>query len=112
MRNNDELVFTSSAILDLLSQIEELNNYDIDLTETTAGLKITIGNSVYNISSASEVEVDADVLDDISEINEAGFDELSDLGVDIDTVESGLVKEIAKTLAIGGLVRLTKKLLS
>ena len=49
----DELVFTPVAVLDFLSQITELQDYDITLTESNNGLlQITIGSSVYTIDTS------------------------------------------------------------
>lgn len=108
--NDSELVFTTSAVLDLLSQIDELSEYNIHLDETSEQLNITIGNNEYQIAPlASDVEIDAEALDEVAEINDETFDDFSSSS---DTIESGVIKELAKTLMIGGIVRLTKKLLS
>ena len=112
---NHETVFTASAVLDLLMQIDELRDYNIDLFESGSGdISLTIGNSVYNLGGgATEVEVEPEVVDEVSDINEDNLSELeSSADVELYPVESGVLKELAKTLMVGGIVRLTKKLLS
>lgn len=105
----DELIFTPAAVLDLLSSIEELKDYDINFEESGSGIVFSIGDSRYEIknSSAEAVEVPEEVVDEVAEINEENYEPyISDDG---ESVEGGLIKEIIKTLALGGLVRLTKR---
>ena len=112
---NQETIFTASAVLDLLMQIDELKDYDIDLRESDSGdISLTIGDSVYDLNTdAAEVEVEPEVVDEVSDINEENLSELENsANVELYPVESGVLKELAKTLMIGGIVRLTKKLLS
>lgn len=106
-----ELVFTPSALLDVLTQIEELKDYEVSLVDQESEIVINIGSSSYSIpaSNAVQVEVDSDVVDDVEDICQEGYDQIEDAIPD--TVEGGLLKEIAKTLLIGGMVRLTDKLL-
>lgn len=106
----DELVFTPAAVLDLLSSIEELKDYDIDFQESSSGITLLVGESQYEIksSSAEPVAVPEEVVEEVAEINEENYEPyLSE--DDSDPVEGGIIKELIKTLAIGGLVRLTKK---
>lgn len=112
----DKLVFTPAAIADLLSQIEELKDYDISITESADGadLVLHVGDSTYAIGqSAVDVEVDPEVVEDVVEVEDAAYEEMSASGdFDIsETVESGIIKQLIKTLAVGGLVRLASKLL-
>lgn len=111
----EELVFTPSSILDFLSQIEELRDKDIQVIDTSGGVQISIGESIYMIddSNATDIEVDSSVVEDIEDVNESAYDELEMSGeIELsEPVESGILRQIAKTLAIGGLVRLTTKLL-
>ena len=112
-----ELVFTTSSLLDLLTQIEELKDFQIDLDESSNGtVKLTIGDSVYEINpkDATEVRVEEETLEQVEEINEEGFDNLpDDIDVtDAEPVESGVLKELLKSLALGGMIRLSAKLLS
>ena len=113
----DQIVFTPSAVLGLLAEIEELRDFEISAEESPNGIEITIGDSTYNVvaDNAVEVEIDDEAAQDVEEANEQGYDELEyadvDSGAD-ETVEGGLIKELLKTLALGGLVRLTKNALA
>ena len=110
----EELVFTPAAVLDLLSQIEELNDYDIGVSETPDGLQVQVGESVYMISSDNfqEVEVPEEVSDEISELNDSAYEDIASTNDTFeDTIESGIIKEIAKTLLVGGVARLVGKIL-
>lgn len=115
---NGMLVMTPSALLAFLTQIEEIKNEDISITENENSIEVQIGDSFYTIESPvdSEVEVDENAVKDIEDLNKEGYEELSELeGVDVveditgdEPVEGGIIKELIKTLAVGGLVRLTK----
>lgn len=110
----DELLFTSASILDLLSSIDELKDKNINLTETASGISITIGESTYEIDTANavEVEVDEEVVEEIDEVTSEAYSELSDNGVDVqDEVEGGPIKELIKTLMLGGMVKMTANML-
>lgn len=110
----DQLVFTSASILDLLSNIDELKDKNINLTETESGISITIGESTYeiNTANATEVEVDEEVVEEIDEVTSEAYSELSDNGVDVqDEVEGGPIKELIKTLMLGGMVKMTANML-
>ena len=110
----DQLIFTSASILDLLSSIDELKDKNINLTETESGISITIGESTYEINTADavEVEVDEEVVEEIDEVTSEAYSELSDNGVDVqDEVEGGPIKELIKTLMLGGMVKMTANML-
>lgn len=116
--DNNEILLTPAALLDFLRQVEELSDKDIDLSETGNSLTVTIGNSTYDIdlNKAEDVEVPEEVIDEVSDIADETYAELGEDGVEIDNpdeepVEGGLITEALKTLAVGGLVRLTGKLL-
>lgn len=109
---NQEIVLTPSGLLSFLSSMEELEGKDIGIgsTDDNNGLVVYVGDNVYQIESdpSSDVVVPSDVVDELTEINEDGYDELdASIEEDYDQVEGGIVKELIKTLAIGGLVRLT-----
>lgn len=116
----DSLLFTPASILDLLSKIEELNQYEIGVAETLdEQLQITVGDSVYLIdaSHATSVVVDDSVLETVEDANLDAYEHLDD-SVDVTVyedgeqpVESGILKEIAKSLLLGGMIRLSGKLL-
>lgn len=115
----DNIVFTPAGLLDLLVSIDELSEYDIGLTETIDhNIQLQIGDSIYQLSKsdAEDVIVDDSVVDEISDINDRAYQELesSDNDVEIqelDDVESGIIKELIKTLFVGGMVRLAGKTL-
>ena len=110
-----ELVFTPASLLDLLSQIDELKDLDVGLTETIDGkIQLQVGNSVYIIGdSAESIQVDEQVIEDVSSLNEDTYNDLAVSGQfeDDQPIESGIIAELAKTLFIGGVARLTAKYL-
>ncbi len=114
---DNEILFTPAALLDFLSQIDELSDKDIALDDTGASLTIKIGDSTYSInnSDAEDIEVAPEVINEVSDINESTLEEIEDIEFtevgDEEVVEGGLVKEFFKTLAVGGMVRLTTKML-
>lgn len=114
---DNEILFTPAALLDFLSQIDELSDKDIALDDTGASLTIKIGDSTYSInnSDAEDIAVDPEVVNEVSDINESTLEEIEDIEFtevsDEEVVEGGLVKEFFKTLAVGGMVRLTTKML-
>ena len=116
----DTFVLTPSALLAFLNEIEELADLDISLTEETNGLGITIGTNSYMLESQPEssIEVSEEIVDTIEEIDDEGYESLIDEGkmeemelIEGDLVQGGIIKELIKTLAIGGLVRMTKNAL-
>lgn len=114
----NEIVFTPAAVLDTLRQIEELQDKEISISDDPGKrIELHVGDSTYIIDTtrATDVEVDSETVEDISEINVDTYEDLSSTDSvvveDLQEVKSGLLKEIVKTLAVGGLVRLTNKLL-
>lgn len=113
-------VLTISGLMAFLSQIEQLKGLDMTVAEEDNGIVISIGEDTYLIESEPDsiVEVDGDVIDSVETINEDGWDDIEDDVVDEfvegpdEAVEGGIIKELIKTLAIGGLVRLTKNAIS
>ena len=124
--DNQETLFTAAALLDFLRQIDELSDKDIDVFDNESFALITIGDNQYRIdyNTAEEVEVPEEAVDEVTDIIEDTYDELGASDVDyeevadivedeegnLNVVEGGIIKEALKTLAIGGLVRLTGKL--
>ena len=106
-----EVLYTSAAVVDLLSQISELQGKTIDINETDNQAVITIDDTEYTIpyNNATEIEVDDSVIDEVADITDTAYDELDESTSE--DITSGILKELAKTLFVGGLVRLTGKLL-
>lgn len=109
MDNNDMVVLTGSALITLLSQIEELKGLDLEITELDDYISVKIGENTYELEAPVEstVSVDSETFDNIDELNTEGYEEFDDEMTD-EAVEGGIIKELIKTLAVGGLVRLTK----
>lgn len=104
----DTLILTPSALFEFLSQINELKDKEIQVEDDGSKIQVTIGESKYMLEPGTEIsEVDSEVVDTIDDINNDGYAEATD-----EPVEGGLIKELIKTLAIGGLVRLTKSALT
>ena len=113
----DELVFTSSSLISLLSQIDELADKDIQVSEAIDGtLLLSVGTSTYSLEPDKEtkVEVEPSVVDAVVDANLEAYEDMQDT-FDVtfgdEVVEGGPIKELAKTLLIGGLVRLAAKTL-
>lgn len=117
---NEETLFTSAALLDFLNQIDELAEYPISVDESSGAINVKIGESSYTIdkAEAQEVEVPDEVVDEVSDITDATYAEVAntdyeqfdDIPEDA-PIEAGIISEILKTLAVGGMVRLTGKVL-
>lgn len=109
----DELVFTPSAVLGLLNSLEELADKEISFVENENSIDISIGSNTYNIKTnqATDVEVSDAGLESVAEANDEGYAELEESGDlefdDDEPIEGGIIKELVKTLYVGGLVRLT-----
>ena len=113
-----KLVLTPSALLTFLSQIEEIDqDLELGIDEGEDQLTVHIGESVYVLESAdeSEVPIDDSAFEDVEDIDQEGYDifedEIGEL-TDDEPIEGGILKELAKTLYVGGLVRLTKNAIS
>ena len=115
---NNEILLTPAALLDFLRQVDELADKDISVDDTGSALNITIGDSSYsiNFSDAETVEVPDEVVEEVAEINENTYEEIDDVEYtevsdEEEVVEGGIIKEVLKTLAVGGMVRLAGKVL-
>ena len=112
-----QVMFTPAAVLDLLTQIEELADKQISLTETLDGkIQIGIGESDYIIEpNTTDIEVDDEVVEVIDEENTAAYEDIVDSGYaemaddDIEPIEGGMLKDAAKALLLGGLIRFAGK---
>ena len=121
--DKNEVMFTSVAVLDLLLQIDELNDYDIGLSETQDGnLQLQVGTSTYiiNNNDTTTISVDDEIVDEISETAEDAYEDLLDDTAELsefnndDTaddipIEGGLLKDVAKSLLLGGMIKFAKK---
>ena len=122
----EQILFTPSALLSILTQIDELRDKEIEVTENLDNtLQLRIGESVYAINEEQpvEFEVDEEVVEQVEELNEDTYIDLQESGdIDMDfvteidedstAVEGGILSELFKTLAVGGMVRLTSKMLT
>lgn len=117
----DEILFTSAAVLEFLSKIDELKDKDLSIDKTIDDkIQITIGDSVYEISddNATTVEVPEESLYEISDATVDAYEELLDEQSEIvqevsteettENIEGGIIKELAKDLMLGGLIRFAK----
>lgn len=112
----DNVVFTPASVLSLLTKIDELKDVNIGMTETMDGkLQLSVGESVYELEPEvdTSVQVDDSVVDKIEDVNQQTYEDLAEDGeVELqEEVTGGVLKEIAKTLLLGGMVRLTGKML-
>lgn len=110
------ILFTPSALLDFLIQIDELKDKVVSVTETADGdLQVEIGDSAYIVKtdSAKDVDVEQQAAEQVADINMDAYSDIveenSDANFEDVNVEAGILAEIAKTLAIGGLARLNGK---
>lgn len=119
----EQQLFTPAALLSILSQIDELKDKELEITETLDGaMQLRIGDSVYAIEDVAPVvfEVEPEVVEQVDDLNEETYSDMQDSG-DIDMldttdddipVQGGILSELFKTLAVGGMVRLTTKMLT
>ena len=110
------ILFTPSALLDFLIQIDELKDEVVSVTETADGdLQVEIGDSAYIVSTedAKDVQVEQQAAEQVADLNMDAYSDIveenSDAHFEDVNVEAGVLAEIAKTLAIGGLARLNGK---
>ena len=108
-----QILFTPSSLVDFLTQIDELKSVNIGVNDDGENVSISIGDSTYEINpkSVTDIDVSDDDVDQACQANESNYDELEESGsIEIDdSVESGIIKQLLKTLAIGGIVRLAAK---
>lgn len=110
------ILFTPSALLDFLIQIDELKDKVVSVTETADGdLQVEIGDSAYIVKtdSAKDVDVEQQAAEQVADLNMDAYSDIveenSDANFEDVNVEAGILAELAKTLAIGGLARLNGK---
>ena len=112
----DTIVFTPASLLEVLSMIDELNEFELGLTETLDGnYQLQVGDSMYIIETndTATIDVEEDVVSEVENINQDAYDELEDSGVieTLEPIESGLLKEAVKSLLLGGAIKLAAKML-
>lgn len=112
----DTVVFTPASLLEVLSMIDELNEFELGLTETLDGnYQLQIGDSTYIIETndTATIDVEEGVVSEVENINQDAYDELEDSGVieTLEPIESGLLKEAVKSLLLGGAIKLAAKML-
>ncbi len=107
-----DIMLTPSALLAFLNEIDELKDKEINFHESDDKISISIDDSTYVLDATGSVEIAVDnrTYSKLEAANEDGYEEI---GEDIEEVateeiESGIIKELVKTLALGGLVRMTK----
>ena len=115
--SDEQLVFTPAAVLDLLSQIDELSDVLVGLSETIDGkIQIVVGESTYMLENeaVSSIDVEPDIVDTIDEVNLDAYQDLIDSDSvefvdDTEPVEGGIIKEGIKSLLLGGMIRFAGK---
>lgn len=115
---DDQILLTPSALLDFLAHMDEFKDKAVGVAELPDGnIQVTVGDSQYVIdcSNAENVSVDDKAVEQVADINEDAYVEIAEAfgdsgkSIGVQDVEGGLISEIAKTLAIGGLARLAGK---
>lgn len=114
---NDQMMFTPAAVLDLLSQIDELADTPVGLAETVDGkIQIAVGDSTYVVESeaAESIDVAPEVVDTLDEANLEAYQDLVDSDTveyidDEEPIEGGIIKEGIKSLLLGGMIRFASK---
>ena len=115
----DDLLFTPAALLSVLVQIDELKDCNVGITQTVDGkLQLQVDDSFYSLEPENEttITVDEEDADAVEDANMEAYSELESAGVALEDiseepVESGLVKEALKSMLLGGMIRLSTKLL-
>ena len=106
------VVLTPSALLAFLNEIDELKDKEINFHESDDKISISIDDNTYvlDASDAIEVLVDEQSYEEVETANEDGYEEIGEdvEEIESDEIESGIIKELIKTLALGGLVKMTK----
>lgn len=118
---NEQLLFTSASVLDLLVQIDELKDKDIFISDTANGFTVNIGESTYVIKPEApvEVEVDEEVVDEVADAIIDTYEDMADeekINIEEhefndEPVEGGPIFSLLKTLAVGGMVKMAGKAL-
>lgn len=112
------IVFTPASVLDLLTQIDELKEYDIGITETIDDkLQLQVGSSIYEIvvENAEEIPVPEHVANEVETINQETYEDLLESDdfemKDQEPVHSGLLTTMVKSMLLGGAIKFIKNML-
>lgn len=120
----EEILFTPAALLELLAQMKEFENDEVAVYEDLSGnVIISVNGNEYILDCSNSIEIDVEpaIVETISDLNEEVYEELIENGdfsnidplVDPvedgtpdDSIEGGILKELATTLLVGGAVRM------
>lgn len=115
---DQEYLFTASGLLDMLLQIDEFKYYQLDISSDGLGnLQLHVNDSIYMFKAVDSVNIPVsdtqfEAVQDCAESTyEAILDDIDYDSSDLQSVNSGLLKQLVKTLLVGGMVRITNKLL-
>ena len=117
----DDLLFTPAALLSVLLKIEELKDHDIRIYQTLDGdVQLQIDDSVYSLEPENETVIDVEEsdLEAVEDANMEAYSDLKEEGEDVsveiseEPIQSGIIKEALKSMLLGGMIRLSKKILS
>lgn len=111
---NSIYLFTSAAVMDLLSQLPELADKDLELVNHGDGtMLLTIDGAQYTLRSEepAEIQVSDDDVDYAQAADDAAFEDIEGLESSTEPIESGILKHMVKAMLLGGMVKLTSKLL-
>lgn len=107
-----DVMLTPSALLAFLNEIDELKDKEINFHESDDKISVSIDSNTYvlDASNSIEVQVDTQSYNELETANEDGYEEIGEdiEEIEDEDIESGIIKELVKTLALGGLVRMTK----
>jgi hypothetical protein len=110
----EETLFSAASLLTILSSLDELKESEIGVDQNDSGITVTIDGNEYrfdfNEDSTATVDASDTEMEDTEDVIDAEFAENSE-DEDLEPVEGGLIKDTIKTFLVGGLVRLTSKLL-
>lgn len=107
----DQVLFSAASLLTILSSIEELDAYQIDMYTDEAGITVSIDGNEYRFDYNDESTADIAVSEDDLKEAEAVIEQEAESNDEPEDIEAGIISGLLKTLAVGGLVRLTGKLL-
>ena len=83
-----EVLYTSAAVADLISQLDEFKGKVVHITDTPDGAEIRIDEAVYNIPyrDAEDIEVDEAAMDEVTDVLDEAYSAFDNEDVLIDGV--------------------------